>query len=158
MEFISQKCISINTMNVRHKKSSLGFLPRVHVPLVQQEELMPCGYEATRFLWKSHWRTWIGSLIGGHELKVSKVYSFRTQVYSTEVSLNFAIGTSQSVLKVCSPLHSAHCLCLRCSSATPVNQLLTHQRSKNYFKNWKNTRGANISTANPVPQVGKGLF
>lgn len=111
-------------MNVRHKKSSLGFLPRVHVPLVQQEELMPCGYEATRFLWKSHWRTWIGSLIGGHELKVSKVYSFRTQVYSTEVSLNFAIDTSQSILKVCSPLHSTHCLCLRCSSATPVNQLL----------------------------------
>lgn len=57
MELISQKCISINTMNVRHKKSSLGLLPRVRVPLVQQEELMPCAYEATRFLWKSHWRT-----------------------------------------------------------------------------------------------------
>lgn len=57
MELISQECISINTMNVRHKKSSLGLLPRVRVPLVQQEELMPCAYEATRFLWKSHWRT-----------------------------------------------------------------------------------------------------
>lgn len=43
MDLISQKCIPINTMNVRHKKSNLGLLPRVRVPLVQQEELMPCG-------------------------------------------------------------------------------------------------------------------
>lgn len=50
MDFISLKCISINTMNIRHKKSNLGLLPRVCVPLVQQEELMLCGSEATRFL------------------------------------------------------------------------------------------------------------
>lgn len=37
MEFISQNCSSINTMNTRHKKSNLGLLPRVHVPLDQQE-------------------------------------------------------------------------------------------------------------------------